>query len=125
MLSSVDFLIFQGWRILHVNESFVFPRLLVQKCIYCNNSLFPILETKTPIVQADHSARVDSFVSGRAEERGGRQPPQRQNSLMYKTLEQKWVRTKVLSQYSEVSSRRSTMGAEALIYSFSYAWQRS
>lgn len=63
MLSSVDFLIFQGWRILHVNESFVFPRLLLQKYIYCNNSLFPILETKTRIVQADHSARVDSFVS--------------------------------------------------------------
>lgn len=30
-----------------MNESFVFPRLLLQKYIYCNNSLFPILETNS------------------------------------------------------------------------------
>ncbi|PKU42741.1 glutamate receptor 1 isoform x3 [Limosa lapponica baueri] len=70
MPSSVDFLIFQGWRLLHVNESFVFPRLLVQKYICSNNRLFPILETKALIVKADHSARVDSFMSCKAEQRG-------------------------------------------------------
>lgn len=73
MPSSVDFLIFQGWRLLHVNESFVFPRLLVQKYICCNNCLFPILETKALIVKSDHSACVDNFVSCKAEQRGRRQ----------------------------------------------------
>lgn len=52
MPSSVDSLIFQGWRLLHVNESFVFPRILVQKYICCNNHLFPIVETKALIAQA-------------------------------------------------------------------------
>lgn len=63
----------QGWRLLNVNESFVFPRLLVQKYICCNNRLFPILETKALILKADHSARVDNFMSCKAEQRGGQQ----------------------------------------------------
>jgi len=69
MPSSVDFLIFQGSRLLHVNESFVFPRLLVQKYICCNNRLFPILETKALIVKAAHSPRVDNSMSGKSEQR--------------------------------------------------------